>query len=527
MNSSVEQQTIGPEVLEEDRKGVSCLFCANPRRSENSDYCHTCWAEKERTEVEKKPVILPPKPLPIVTAPEACTSCKRKGKSTPAAPGSGYCAECCKKITQEARLRDKIAHSVKCSICNELPAVDPENGVTKCYKCTHHGPTIEKKQAGSLDFPDECLHGWIGDFAKQLNCPLSAAYPAALALAAGYGVPSDKRVRTTLYVTILGKTRVGKSVTKDRALESWAPPSESQVVTAYPGSEIGLIQILGGKKAKDMTQDDYRIQVPYLLVQDEMRLTFGKIAIQNSALPNALNEMFYKDSFETAAKQGRWTCSAKLSILGCLTCANPDEFADIYGVDTATGLYGRTIFGIVPPGWDFDFATWQAPIDADGNPGLRRRPKGCKVSAEAFRMANEWAREDLAARADLKELALRIALITSSLNHEDLVSEDAIRRALIFMEWQQSLRDRYRPSEMDTPSGKCQQAIVRALEHYEDWVVWRDLCLRHSLYKNKAWDATILNRVKRAMVFESMLEEETEDGDDSKPKKTGRVRLVK
>jgi len=142
-------------------------------------------------------------------------------------------------------------------------------------------------------------------------------------------------------------------------------------------------------------------------------------------------------------------------------------------------------------------------------------------------MANEWAKEDLAARADLKELALRIALITSSLNHEDLVSEDAIRRALIFMEWQQSLRDRYRPSEMDTPSGKCQQAIVRALEHYEDWVVWRDLCLRHSLYKNKAWDATILNRVKRAMVFESMLEEETEDGDDGKPKKTGRVRLVK
>ena len=34
-------------------------------------------------------------------------------------------------------------------------------------------------------------------------------------------------------------------------------------------------------------------------------------------LPNALNEMFYKDVFETAAKGGFWVCDAKLSILGC------------------------------------------------------------------------------------------------------------------------------------------------------------------------------------------------------------------
>ena len=61
-----------------------------------------------------------------------------------------------------------------------------------------------------------------------------------------------------------------------------------------------------------------------------------------------------------------------------------------------------------------------------------------------------------------------MALITASLNHEDEVSEECMRRALVFMEWQQRIRDKYRPSEMDTPSGKCQQAIVRALEHYED-----------------------------------------------------------
>ena len=76
---------------------------------------------------------------------------------------------------------------------------------------------------------------------------------------------------------------------------------------------------------------------------------------------------------------------------------------------------------------------------------------------------------------------------------------------------------------MDAPSGKCQQAIVRALS-VMNWVPWRSLCRNHSLYKNKASDATILNRVKRAMIFEGMLEEELgEENSEGKREKAGRV----
>jgi hypothetical protein len=495
---------------------MPCLFCGkNPRRMDSSDYCQSCWNEKEHTGVK-------PKPKRELSSPrELCTKCKQNPRRT----DMQFCDKCFKRFTPEAKLRYKRAARPQCKTCCENPIADPENGGTECHECIRHAPTRTVKQA-SLEFPEESMYGWLGDYARKLGCPLSAAYPAVLAVAAGYGVPDDRRVRATLYVTLLGKTRAGKSVTKDRAVDSWTPPTEAIKKDGYPGSEIGLIQMLGGKKVKG-DEHDFETK-SYLLVQDEMRMMFGKIAIQNSALPYALNQMFYKDVFETATKQGHWVCDARLSVLGCLTCANPDEFADIYGVDTATGLYGRTIFGIVSNDWDFDWGTWEPPNDAGEMPGVWRRSKTCKVTAEAFRMADEWAK-DKPERAGLKELALRVALITSSLNHNTEVTEEAMRKALMFMEWQERIRSKYQPSEMNTPSGKCQQAIVRALEHYEDWVSWRDLCRTHSLYGSKAWDAKILNSMKRAMIFEGMIEEEHHSGVSGRDtnEKTGRVRLVR
>jgi hypothetical protein len=341
-----------------------------------------------------------------------------------------------------------------------------------------------------------------------------------MAVASSYGVPAYRNLRPNLYVTLLGKTRVGKSVVVERATKSWVPPVESMVVNGYAGSEIGLVDILGGKRLK--ADEDWQANPkPTLLVQDEMRMMFGKIAIQNSSLPYALNQLFYKDIFETASKGGHYVVSTHLSMLGCLTCANPDEFAEIYGVDTATGLYGRTLYGYMPEGYDLDFANWEPPFKS-GSMDEFRRPKTCTVTAEIFRMADEWAKEDITHRLHMKELALRWALVASSMNHDDTVTEESMQKALWVMELQIRIRDRYKPSEMDSPSGKCQQAIVRALEHYEGWVRWRDLCRNHHLHASKTWDATVLNRVKRAMIWEEMIEEEFDD----EKKRTGRLRLL-
>jgi hypothetical protein len=502
-----------------------CTWC-NKNPQSHGEMCDSCWTYSQTGVKPKSEVTSRDTGGNFASAETVrqATKCRKRSCGNPAQTGSNYCTDCYQKLPRQSRIEDKNRNKPHCKTCGKYPIFDIEGGGTECRECINHAPTREKKGT-KLEFPESCMYGWCGDFARKMGAPLSAAYPAVLAVAASYGVPNDPRVRSTLYVTIVGDTRSGKSVTKDRVLNSWAAPPETKVVKGYPGSEQGLILLLDGKKAKDMKPEDFYPK-PYLLVQDEMRMMFGKIAIQNSGLPHALNELFYEDQFGTAVKgQGHLVCAPRLCMLGCLTCANPDQFAEVYGVDTATGLYGRTVFGWVPKGWDFQFETWEMPGEVDGY----RRPKTCRVGAEAFLMAKKWAEERPGERIDLKELALRVALVTASMNHDDEVGEECMRRALQFMEVQEKFRAKYRPAESDTPSGKCQTAIIRALEQYEDWVPWRELCRKHSLYRGKDRDATVLNRVRKAMVYEGMIEEEyysEASGRDTK-EKTGRVRLVR
>jgi hypothetical protein len=492
----LETSCLRPQDIEEEdnpvpKRSPNCLFCkVNAKRSETSDYCNDCWEKKQ-----------------------GAKKAARLGKN-------GH-----KKLTPEAKIRiareTLFANGELCLRCTHRT---PLPGKTLCVWCENHEKPTNTVAPGLGDMPENCMYGWLGDFARTLGCPLDAAYPAVLAVAAGYGVPPTATVRTNLYVTLIGAKGTGKSLLTERITRSWVPASTLQVVRKYPGSEIGLIQLLGGKKAKDMDESDF-LPKSYLLVQDEMRATFAKMDIQNSALPNILNQLFYQDSYGTASKQGHWECCARLSVLGGLTCDGPDEFADIYGVETTTGTYDRTIFGVLPRDWEFNHE-WQPTLADDGDI-VRRRPKTCSMPTEIFRMANEWRKVNHEGRRRLAELALRIALITASLNHDAEVTPECMRCALEFVEWQEAVRRKYNPSETDDVDGKAERAIIRALEKHENWIEWRDLCLKHSLYK-AAKSSVRLNRVKRAMIFECIIEEEydlKEDG--TRGGRTGRVRLAR
>jgi len=484
------------------RKRLPCIECnTNPKRSENSDHCQACWDKR------------------------LCKTCGKNKAGFPGNMSSSICHSCVRQrkpiLTPQAKIdaarKEMFERGELCTRCKHA---SPEEGETLCFKCLHHEKP-RKAAIGLKLMPETCMYGWLGEYARKLNCPPSIAYPAVLGVAAGYGVPSPGTIRTNLMVTLIGPKGSGKSVTMDRAQESWEPPTGLQVIRKYPGSEIGLIQLLGGKKHKDMDDTDY-VPKPYLLLQDEMRLTLGKVNIQNSALPYAMNQLFYKDTFGTASKQGHWECCAKLTIIGGLTCENPDEFAEIYGVDTTTGMFDRTIFGVCPQGWDYDHENWQPPKQEDGDI-IRRRSKSLSVSHEAYEAMHQWRDVDRAGRSRLGELALRVAVITASLNHESVVSAECMAKALEFMEWQESVRSKYKPSEMDDKDGRCQQAIVRALSLHEGWISWRDLCKKYNLHRH---GATVLNRVKKAMIHEEMIEEEFELKDDgSRGARTGNVRL--
>jgi hypothetical protein len=110
--------------------------------------------------------------------------------------------------------------------------------------------------------------------------------------------------------------------------------------------------------------------------------------------------------------------------------------------------------------------------------------------------------------------------------HRDHV--ECVAAALEFVEWQEKVRQWYAPSETDDLDGKAEQVITRALGQETDWVEWRELCQKRNLHR-AAKSAVRLNRVKKALIYEEVIEEEYEkdesgNGKDSK-ERTGRVRL--
>jgi hypothetical protein len=159
----------------------------------------------------------------------------------------------------------------------------------------------------------------------------------------------------------------------------------------------------------------------------------------------------------------------------------------------------------------------------------KREPKSVSITDEAYAMKHAWVAENPEHRGRLGELALRVALVSASANHDHNVGEDCMRAALEFMTWQEAIRAKYRPSEQDDRGGKCQEAIVRALENYGDphdggWILWKTAKDKGNLYRHTA---SRLNRIFKGMLIEQMVEEERDTDDNGKEskKKTGRVRL--
>ena len=371
--------------------------------------------------------------------------------------------------------------------------------------------------------PEECMYGWIGDFCRTLGCPLQAAYPMALAFFAGNGIPyyrsGGEEVRTNLNVCAIGPKGWGKSRTYKRIKMSFVYSVPGQIIEKYPGSEIGLVELLGGKKAKDEDEADM-LPKSFLLYQDELRSTFTKAGIENSALPFMINHLFSEDEYGTASKRGHYVCHPKLSIIGGLTCDQPGEFADVFGKATTNGTYDRFIF-TETPAWEFD-DKWKPVHDDLIN---FRRPKGCRVPDVVFDMKRDWVAKNRESRTRLGEIALRIALVSASMNHDSEVSEECMEKALMFCEWQEASRYKYRPSDMDSVDGKCQEAVERALKlHPGKFVPWRKLCTKYHLYRH---GATVLGRVYKAMVAEGMMEETSKDSETKDGRKTKRVKYVK
>jgi hypothetical protein len=136
------------------------------------------------------------------------------------------------------------------------------------------------------------------------------------------------------------------------------------------------------------------------------------------------------------------------------------------------------------------------------------------VPNEIFSMMDRW-RKQAEGRGRLGELALRIALISSSMNRDDEITEESIRAALGFMEWQEQLRGYFKPSQAVFADGKVSEAILGALKPGEVFK-WNKLASNRHWYQK--YGSQKVASARDSLAKEGLIEYNKKNGLIWKPK---------
>jgi hypothetical protein len=188
-----------------------------------------------------------------------------------------------------------------------------------------------------LDLPGECdMYGKLKEIAlKHPRLQLGWLYPSLLAVASTLNIEdADHNIRSNVYVANLGDVGYGKTACADTAVRAiFIPGREIVVMEETPSSDRGLANMLGDEDTTNR-----------LLLSDEFRSVMQKCAIQGSALPQMICQLWSKDKAGVADKKGKQTCYAKLSVLGNVACKDPSEFARLFGSNTVSCMADRFLF---------------------------------------------------------------------------------------------------------------------------------------------------------------------------------------
>jgi hypothetical protein len=364
------------------------------------------------------------------------------------------------------------------------------------------------------NMPEDCMYGWLGEKTKELGVPYGFGYPAMLAMAGVRTLSPPKMIRPTMYVALIGPIHSGKSQAMRRAQDAFEWANTDTILRGTPGSDRGL--------AKMLEDDTLQVQ-SRLLLQDELRKTLSKMDIQGSCLATTLCELWSEDKAGSADKKGFDSILCRLSIVGGLMAENPQEFAEVFGKESNAGLYDRFIFGLAPK--------WKYTIPSFRSENRMPYPGTPEVPEYVYDMAHAWRDMIENGRERLAEIALRVALVTTGMNHDKTITRECMQAALNFMTWQEAIREHFRPSRAEpTIEAKVTEVIERAVSSMVDgegrskWVSWR------RVYKNRnlsRYGRVVVNRVYKAMVDAGdLIEERVVDEDDDSGKKTkvsGRV----
>jgi hypothetical protein len=325
-------------------------------------------------------------------------------------------------------------------------------------------------EPNGLDFPEDAMYGRMGEMARQMWMPLGLAFPALLGC---YSILPDfdtiLNTRINLYVALIAHVGGGKNVAMERARkmlnlgkmgDRWEP------LTA--ASDRGLMNAIGDRTGKK--KSDPRVPGPskMLLMTNEMSEMLKKASIDKSTLAGTLCDLWDQNEKKIADRNGVQSCDCRVSWIGGVPVAKerPEEFAEIFGSETARGLLSRIILGYSAT--KFNYKHWEPPaheisVASEGDYDFTSHieaPNVSRMSGGAQQIYDAWqTAADASGR--LKYNLMKIALLTASCNKDAEVKPEGMAAAIRFMQWQVRLREVFKPSvALDTAEAKfAEQAM--------------------------------------------------------------------
>jgi hypothetical protein len=342
-----------------------------------------------------------------------------------------------------------------------------------------------------LDMPEDCLYGWLGNKARELHAPVGAAYMVVTSIFAAQRTTVCGNIQPNLFILLIAPPHGGKTVTMMRGLKSFSLLPPDMVKKRNLASDRGIYTLFnpdqGKKKGKKGREEEPPTQEAksYLLFSREFKDTLNKLSMNGSSLAPVLCDLF--DDYEggTSDKFGDHSVMCCLNILGALPVNSPADFGKQFGKNTGGGFYDRFIYAPLPKGWNWNHE-WMP------NPEARLPKDPVRVPSFCYQMANDWKNQGMywdVERDRLAEIALRLATIWTSANHEKEVTKDCMDRALRLVTWQEKVRHYYAAGVAENLAAECTSAIMTAFGTHRDadgktvHAKWRDVSRKHNWHR--------------------------------------------
>jgi hypothetical protein len=361
----------------------------------------------------------------------------------------------------------------------------------------------------SLEMPDSCMRGKLGERARQLAVPLGFAYPAMIGCYSA--VPTVDQMddtRINVFVALCGKPGQGKNVTIRRAIQVMQLLDYKRLDI---GGDMQLTRSLGDHtktSGRGVTKTTTITPGPrkLLMINSEISDVLAKTMIEGSTLAGKLCDLWDENEYDKPDGKDIIHVNCRLSWIGGLPADENDtsRFVELFGVHTNLGLYQRFIFGYSAKEWRYNH--WAVPvnrreIDLDMPPEqvMAEYNAGCtpvnNISPEAQAAYDSWYPQlDIYEGWDIGRLRfnlLKVALLTASASGLTEVNLDYMTGAIEFMDWQVRFRKVFITSMAQIGNKEASFAdtkLIPALEEagaYDKYVNWRRISL------DRKWDRKV------------------------------------